>query len=180
MENISNLRLNIDSNLKNYPPFRIILRSIELLKNYTAINNILNLQQKPVKLWEYISNTPFKKQSNNYIFALGGRNNWFARFKRLCKFQKRLTSTLERLNSSNNNSHNQKQPPRGLPRKRCSEKMQQSCRRTPMPKCDFNKVAKQLYWVALRHGCYPVNLLPIFRTPFLKNTSGRLLLHNAQ
>ena len=131
MENISNLRLNIDSNLKNYPPFRIILRSIELLKNYTAINNILNLQQKPVKLWEYISNTPFKKQSNNYIFALGGRNNWFARFKRLCKFQKRLTSTLERLNSSNNNSHNQKQPPRGLPRKRCSEKMQQSYRRHP-------------------------------------------------
>ena len=29
---------------------------------------------------------------------------------------------------------------------------------------------------ALRHGCSPVNLLPIFRTPFLKNTSGQLLL----
>ena len=27
-----------------------------------------------------------------------------------------------------------------------------------------------------RHGCSPVNLLHIFRTPFLKNTSGRLLL----
>ena len=24
--------------------------------------------------------------------------------------------------------------------------MQQICRRTPMPKCDFNKAAKQLYW----------------------------------
>ena len=43
-----------------------------------------------------------------------------------------------------------------------------------MPKCDFNKVAKQL-----RHGCYPINLLHIFRTPFPKNTSagGMLLQH---
>ena len=29
---------------------------------------------------------------------------------------------------------------------------------------------------ALRHDCSPVNLLYILRTPFLKNTSGRLLL----
>ena len=41
-----------------------------------------------------------------------------------------------------------------------------------MPKCDFNKVAKQL-----RHGCSPLNLLHIFRTLFLKNTSGGLLLY---
>ena len=52
----------------------------------------------------------------------------------------------------------QKQPSRGVLRKRCSENMQHIYRRTPMPKCDFNKVALQL------------------RTPFLKNTSGRLLL----
>ena len=30
--------------------------------------------------------------------------------------------------------------------------------------------------IALWHGCSPVNLQNIFRTPFLKNTSGRLLL----
>ena len=30
--------------------------------------------------------------------------------------------------------------------------------------------------IALRHGCSPVNLLHIFRTPFLKTTSGWLLL----
>ena len=30
--------------------------------------------------------------------------------------------------------------------------------------------------IALQHGCSSVNLLHIFRTPFLKNTSGRLLL----
>ena len=39
----------------------------------------------------------------------------------------------------------QKQPPRGVPRKRCSENMQRIYRRTLMPKCDFNKVALQLY-----------------------------------
>ena len=30
--------------------------------------------------------------------------------------------------------------------------------------------------IILRHGCSPVNLLYIFRTPFTKNTSGWLLL----
>ena len=35
--------------------------------------------------------------------------------------------------------------------------------------CNFIKIA-------LRHGCSPVYLLHIFRTPFLKKTSGRLLL----
>ena len=38
---------------------------------------------------------------------------------------------------------NQKQPFKGDLRKRFSENMQQSYRRTPMTKCDFNKVAKK-------------------------------------
>ena len=63
--------------------------------------------------------------------------------------------------------------------------MQKIYRRTSMPKCDFNKVAKQnkpylmlfnFIEITLRHGCSPVNLLHIFKRPFLKNTSGRLLL----
>ena len=39
----------------------------------------------------------------------------------------------------------QKQPSRGVPSKRCSENIRQICRRTPMLKCDFDKVAKQLF-----------------------------------
>ena len=72
----------------------------------------------------------------------------------------------------------QKQPPRGALKKSCSENMQQIYRRTAMPKCDFNKAAKQSNFIeiTLRHGCSPVNLLHIFRTPFPNNTSGRLLL----
>ena len=40
----------------------------------------------------------------------------------------------------------QKQPSRGVLKKTCSEIMQQICRESPMPKCDFNKVALQIYW----------------------------------
>ena len=39
----------------------------------------------------------------------------------------------------------QKQPTRGVLRKRCSENMHEIYRRTPMPSCNFNKGPKQLY-----------------------------------
>ena len=70
----------------------------------------------------------------------------------------------------------QKQPPGGVLKKRYSGNIQQIYRRTPVPKCDFNKVASQLLKIALRYGCSPVNLLHIFRTPFPRNTSGWLRL----
>ena len=72
----------------------------------------------------------------------------------------------------------QKQLPRDVPRKRYSENMQQNYKRTPIPKCDFNKVVLQLIEITLRHACSPINFLHIFRTPFLKNTSGWLLLYS--
>ena len=70
----------------------------------------------------------------------------------------------------------QTQPSRGVFRKRCSENMQQIYRRTLMPKCSFNKIASNFIEIALRHRYSPENLLHIFRTAFLKNTSGWLLL----
>ena len=73
----------------------------------------------------------------------------------------------------------QKYPSKSVFRKRCSENMQQIYKRTPMPKCDFNKVALHCNFIeiTLRRGCSPVNVLHMFRIPFLKNTSGRLLLN---
>ena len=68
-------------------------------------------------------------------------------------------------------------PSRGVLKKRCLENIPQIYRRTPMPKCDFNKVAKQLYWIELWYGCSPVHLLHIFRTVFPKNTSEGQLLY---
>ena len=38
------------------------------------------------------------------------------------------------------------------------------------------KLLCDLIEIALRHGCSPVDLLSIFRTPFCKNTFGGLLL----
>ena len=40
----------------------------------------------------------------------------------------------------------QELPCRDVLKKRCSENMQQIYRRTTIPKCEFNKVALQLYW----------------------------------
>ena len=42
-----------------------------------------------------------------------------------------------------------------------------------MPKCDVKKFIE----IALRHGCSPLNLLHLFRTPFTKNASGWLHLN---
>ena len=67
-------------------------------------------------------------------------------------------------------AHHQKQPSRGVLRKRCSENMKQIYRRTPMPKCDFNKIV--LLWV------FSCKFTTYFRTPFYKNTYGGLLLYH--
>ena len=71
---------------------------------------------------------------------------------------------------------NQKQLTRGVLSKSRSENMQQICKRTPMPKCVFNKVAIE---IEPRHGCYPVSLLHIFRTPSYNKAFGGLLLFNS-
>ena len=44
--------------------------------------------------------------------------------------------------------------------------------RSPISK----KLQSNFIEITLRHGCSPVNLLHVFRTPFLKNISGRLPL----
>ena len=69
-----------------------------------------------------------------------------------------------------------KHPSRGVLIKSCSKNEQQFYRRTPTPKCDFNKVASNFIEIALRHGLSSANLLHIFQTSFPKNTCGRLLL----
>ena len=63
------------------------------------------------------------------------------------------------------------QPSRFVLIKRCSENMQKIYKKIPIPKCDFNKVAKQLYWNRTSAWCSPVNLLYVFGTPFPKKTS---------
>ena len=47
-----------------------------------------------------------------------------------------------------------------------------------MPKCDFKPKLQTnfILEITFQHGSSPVNLLHIFRTPFLKNICRRLLL----
>ena len=64
----------------------------------------------------------------------------------------------------------QKQPPRGVPSKRCSKKMQQIYRRTPMPKCDFNKIAKQHYWNHISAWVFSCKIAAYFQKIFFLRT----------
>ena len=54
--------------------------------------------------------------------------------------------------------------------------MQQIYRRTPMPKCDFNKVAKQLYWNHTSAWVFSCKFAAYFWKPFPKKISKWLLL----
>ena len=58
--------------------------------------------------------------------------------------------------------------------KRCSENMQQSCRRTPILKCDLINLQSNFIETTFRYWCSPVNWLYIFKANFPKNTSGKL------
>ena len=70
----------------------------------------------------------------------------------------------------------QKQPSRGVLRKRYFVNMQQIYRKTPMPKELAINLQRNFFEITLRHGCSPANLLHIFRTPLPRNTSVWLLL----
>ena len=60
--------------------------------------------------------------------------------------------------------------------KRCPKNMQQMCRRTPIPKCNVNKVTKQVYWNCTSQWVFSCTFTAYFLNTFSKNTSGRLLL----
>ena len=74
-----------------------------------------------------------------------------------------------------------KEPPEAATR-RCSYKkcVLKICRKftgeNPCRSVVSIKLQSNFIEITLRHGCSPVNLLHIFRTPFAKNTSGRQLL----
>ena len=54
--------------------------------------------------------------------------------------------------------------------------MHQIYRRTPMPKCNFNKFALQRYWDYTSAWVFSYKFAELFKNNFPKNTSGRLLL----
>ena len=62
----------------------------------------------------------------------------------------------------------QKQLSRGFLKKSCSENLQQIYRRTLMPKCNFNKVALQLYWNHTLAWLFSCKLAAYFQNTFLQ------------
>ena len=74
------------------------------------------------------------------------------------------------------NLHIQKQPPRDVLGKRCSEKCSNFTEDYPCQSAISIKLLCKFIEIALRYGCFPVNLLHFFITPFPKNTSEGLLL----
>ena len=67
------------------------------------------------------------------------------------------------------------QPFRGVLRKRCSGNMQQIYGRTPILKCDLNKVVLQFYWNCTSAWLFSCKFPTYFQNTFSKNTSGWLL-----
>ena len=70
----------------------------------------------------------------------------------------------------------QKQPSRGFLRKRCLKICGIFTGEHPCQRAISIKLLGYFIEITLRHGFSLVNLLHIFRTAFLKNTSGGLLL----
>ena len=77
-----------------------------------------------------------------------------------------ITYTWETVTSVLKNSFSLKQPFKGVLEKRCSENMQQIYRWTPMLKCDFNKVAKQLYWNCTSARVFSCKFAAYFQNTF--------------
>ena len=78
------------------------------------------------------------------------------------------------------NFPNQNQPYGGFLRKSVLKISSKFTGKHPCRSVISIKLQSKFTEITLRHGCSPVNLLHIFRTPFLKNTSGGLFLSNDQ
>ena len=113
----------------------------------------LSFRKKPWFKLESILDLIFRKSS-----ILPGKTSDYAYTK--------LIYTLILLKDILNDINFQKQPPRGVLSKRCSETMQQICRRASMPKCDFNKVAMRLYWNQTLAGVLSSKFVAFFPNTF--------------
>ena len=133
-----------------------------LKKCSAVINRGMRVNGFRILLTQIFINQKFNKVCIYKLYSLNDHKD----FGKNCHINNQ--NKLELQKEENVDHHNRKLSPRGVPSISCSENIQQIYRRIPMPKCDFNKKKKS----------YPVNLLHIFKTPFPKNTGGRVLLHN--
>ena len=104
--------------------FLMVLLFILVISKYTS-----QLRKKMRQITHQSKNETETMDANgNRIKSYLKRIEWKS-FKKLMQLIKLMLCNI------------QKQPPRGVLKKRCSENIPQIYRRTPMLKCDFNKVA---------------------------------------
>ena len=60
----------------------------------------------------------------------------------------------------------EKQPSRSVRRKMCSEYMLEIYKRAPMPKCNFNKVALQVFWIRFSAWVFSSKFAANFQNTF--------------
>ena len=155
-------------------------RKYSMFRRSILLSHFYVLKRSLSRLNEFLA-TENRLKKFKMLFILPDKLFSFLRYLILLGFQINEKPLLIHILSHISRSKGQKHPPRGVLWKSHSENMQQSYRRTPMSKCDFNKVVLQIaIEAAFRHGCSPVNLLHIFRTLFTKNTSGWMLLKGNQ
>ena len=109
--------------------------TISLHDLHLAIIDNTNVQLQQNSLINTLTTLVLQVFILNFIFFIGFRGKMF--HIRTVKIW--FISPLK----NDQNSTVQKQPPKGVLKKKCPENMQQIYRRTPMPKFDFNKVALQ-------------------------------------
>ena len=145
----------------------------------------------------YLSSHSFKSSSSiNPCFTLISLSLAREFSEHKCMVLKRILLPIDQLDGGKLNENIQKQPSRSVLKKKgvlrmCSKFTGE--RPCPCLNAISLKLQSNLFFlififfilllcnvieIKLRHGCSPVNLLHIFRTPFLKNTSGLLLLNN--
>ena len=109
-----------------------------------------------------------------YVALSVSNHEW----KQLLKWEVPLTTSRIQIECQGklNTYKLQKQPNRGVLWKRYSENKKQIYRRTPKPKCDFNKVTLHLYWNHTLAWVFSCIFIAYFRPLFYKSTSGGLLL----
>ena len=133
----------LDSCIKNIYCIKLYYYIFTLVV-LTSPDSAIRLRQQ--NFFIYISRPPFQKYA--LLSSLSNCSYSYVLMIKICIIililQDNLFELIMResifLYSYIYNIH--KQPLRGVPRKRCSENMQQIYRRIPMLKCDFNKVAK--------------------------------------
>ena len=130
----------------------------------------INFSNMTIMFFFFAQNSSLKIRRNK-LSSKHHSKTWLLSIRKRIREGRRKYFFLQNKLQQLHNIPIQKQPSRGVLRKKSSENMQQIYRRTPMLLCNSIEIT-------LRDVCSSLTLLHIFRTPFYKKTYRGLLLCN--